>query len=587
MDGVDRIREVLSSDIIVLNKLEDDTGIFDQVDAFINLSRGNDSVEQVILSPSTDPGEGASGISRYAIWDKIAEGIGNLQALCEITIGDSRFGDAEEEQAPVPDWEILACILRRLRRKIQLCMHDNDALLWNTEALPVFAGAIHGQAMITGFSTGDGFPFHCLDLLCSALLTLPALENVSFEHIAEQGPEEGQSLESMIKLLKSPSLREVTFVSVDFTNNLFQAVAAKVLKERSQITDLSFSGCSFPEGGSAVIARALKTNTTLKCLDFDDGGDWANGSWVDDGFYEALAVALLSNSTLQRLNCSAPDGSGSCSWFSPLFLALQVNHGLKVLTIDQFNLIDEELSAAVRLGLDKNSTLEVLNLSNIELGDNGTRLWREAFAFLRTNTALKTLYMHFDYYVSESHAAAIQMEVLTMLRENESLETLCMTSKDTRRFEDYPGYVAAIQPNTTLKSLLLYSSYNMDEDETKALFLVLKKNYGLEEISGFPHGLGDIRSIFDLNRAGRRYLVQDGSSISKGVDVLSGVSDDINSVFLHLLENPRLCDRSAVEMSSTGNIDNARSTSPGNHCGRKREQQALSHTGKQPRMQLE
>jgi hypothetical protein len=47
--------------------------------------------------------------------------------------------------------------------------------------------------------------------------------------------------------------------------------------------------------------------------------------------------------------------------------------------------------------------------------------------------------------------------------------------------------------------------------------------------------------------------VQDGSSISKGVVVLS-VNDDINSVFLHLLENPRLCDRSAVEISdiSTG-----------------------------------
>jgi hypothetical protein len=72
--------------------------------------------------------------------------------------------------------------------------------------------------------------------------------------------------------------------------------------------------------------------------------------------------------------------------------------------------------------------------------------------------------------------------------------------------------------------------------------------------------------------------VQDGSSISKGVDVLSGVSNDINSVFLHLLENPRLCDRSAVEMSrSIGNIDNAMSTSPGNYSGGKREQQAPSH----------
>jgi hypothetical protein len=578
--GVYSIREVLWEDIIVLNRLQDDDDIFDQVDAFVNLSRGNDSVKNIVLFPFTDPGEDASGTSRYAIWEKIAEGIGNLQALQEITIGCSHFELNEEEQACVPDWEILACILRRLRRGIRLCTSDNDSLrLWNTEALPVFARVIHGHTMITGFGAGDGFQFHCmdfhcLDLLCSALLTLPALETVEFKDIDGEGPEEGQSLESMTKLLQSPSLREVTFVDAVFTNTLCQAIA-KGLKERSEITDLSFSRCFFPEGGSAVIARALTTNATLKCLNFDGGGE--------EVFYEVIAAALQSNHTLQNLALGSP---GSSSWLSPLFLALQVNKGLKELSMNGIDIIDENLGTAMTLGLSKNSALKSLHLAGIKSGDNGTRLRREAFAFLRTNTALKTLYMHIDNYASESHATAIRMEVLTMLRENESLETLCMTSKYTRRFEDFPGFVAAIQPNTTLKSLQLYTSYSMDEGDTKALFLVLKKNYGIEKIPGF-HNCGDIRSILELNRAGRRYLVLDGSSISKGVDVLSGVIDDVNSVFLHLLENPRLCDRSAVEMSSTGNVDNARSTSPGNNSGRKREQQALSHTGKQPRMQLE
>jgi hypothetical protein len=129
----------------------------------------------------------------------------------------------------------------------------------------------------------------------------------------------------------------------------------------------------------------------------------------------------------------------------------------------------------------------------------------------------------------------------------------------------------------------------MNADETKELILALKKNYGPEEILGLRYGAGDIRSIFKLNRAGRRYLVQDGSSISKGVEVLmSGVSNDINSVFLHLLENPRLCDRGAVEMSnSIGIIENARSTNPGNHSGGKREQQAPSHSDKEPPRRLE
>ncbi len=53
----------------------------------------------------------------------------------------------------------------------------------------------------------------------------------------------------------------------------------------------------------------------------------------------------------------------------------------------------------------------------------------------------------------------------------------------------------------------------MDEDEPKALIAILKKNYGLEELPGLYHGAEDIRSIFELNRAGHRYLVQDGSSV--------------------------------------------------------------------------
>jgi hypothetical protein len=102
MDGVDSIREVLSGRTIGLDKLDDDTGIFDHVDAFVNLSRDNESIEKVDLFSFTDPGDDASGTHRYAIWDRIAEGIGNLQELREITIVDGNFVD-DEGEALVPD----------------------------------------------------------------------------------------------------------------------------------------------------------------------------------------------------------------------------------------------------------------------------------------------------------------------------------------------------------------------------------------------------------------------------------------------------------------------------------------------------
>jgi hypothetical protein len=61
-----------------LEKLEYRAGIFDHVDAFVNLSRDNETVQEVVLFPFIDPDDDASGTHRYAIWEKIAEGIGNL-----------------------------------------------------------------------------------------------------------------------------------------------------------------------------------------------------------------------------------------------------------------------------------------------------------------------------------------------------------------------------------------------------------------------------------------------------------------------------------------------------------------------------
>jgi hypothetical protein len=94
---------------------------------------------------------------------------------------------------------------------------------------------------------------------------------------------------------------------------------------------------------------------------------------------------------------------------------------------------------------------------------------------------------------------------------------------------------------------------------------------------------GTVKAILRLNAAGRRYLIKDGSSISKGVDVLSVVSDEIDCVFLHLLENPSLCDTRAAETATgrrrpSANLDDSSSTG-------KRER-ALSQPGKAPRRRL-
>jgi hypothetical protein len=158
-----------------------------------------------------------------------------------------------------------------------------------------------------------------------------------------------------------------------------------------------------------------------------------------------------------------------------------------------------------------------------------------------------------------------------MLQENASLESLFFRDSHGRiEAEEFFDFVTVLQHITTLKMLGLYhttDSLRLTGDENKQMTSLLKKNYALEVwILPNIEQAGDVRAILRLNKAGRRYLTEEGSSVSKGVEVLSAVSNDINCVFLHLLENPRLCDRRAVEDASDS-TDNGGSTSPVNQHG--------------------
>jgi hypothetical protein len=196
-----------------------------------------------------------------------------------------------------------------------------------------------------------------------------------------------------------------------------------------------------------------------------------------------MAASLLSNSTLQKLAWGInPSGV----WVSSLFLALGTNTTLKNLVVNGFDFAGE-LCPALQDGLRENSTLERLELRDVTMAKAGV-------------TALSF----------------------------------------------YFAVIKAVQPNTTLKTLgLCYSIPQMSDDKVKNLTSLIQQNYGLESLPVIKFGerMGDMRAILRLNGARRRYLNDDGSSIVKGVDVLSAVSDDLNCILLHLLENPSLCNR--------------------------------------------
>jgi hypothetical protein len=261
--------------------------------------------------------------------------------------------------------------------------------------------------------------------------------------------------------------------------------------------------------------------------------------------------------------------------------------------------MDESLSTAIKDGLGMNETLVTLELNNISLRDDNSELWCRALSFLRTNNALKSLTLNLDQDVTRSCCSAFRIDVATILQENVSLESLSIRTKGNKfEAEEYIALVAALEHNTTLKtfSLRRYERLQLSDDEIfqfsndedKEMALTLKKNYALERLFDIDledGDAGDVGAILRLNAAGRRYLIEDGSSISKGVEVLSSVNHSITCVFLHLLENPRLCDRSAMEMVITGE-NTSWSSSPNGCSGGEKREQISAQKSKESRRRL-
>jgi hypothetical protein len=271
-----------------------------------------------------------------------------------------------------------------------------------------------------------------------------------------------------------------------------------------------------------------------------------------------------------------------------------MNTSLKSLTVKICDKFGDELCTAITSGLAKNTALENLSLYDIvKSNDDGAVSARSALSFLRTNSTLKSLTVSFVRAFNEaeehSYVSTFRMEAVKMLEENSFLESLIVATGYNIKFEELLALVSALQRNTTLKYLgfqstienLLYKLY-LNDDEVNQLASILKKNYGLQLLVPdlFCADDGIVKAILRLNRAGRRYLIEDGSSVSKGVDLLSAVSEDINCVFLHLLENPGLCNRRAVD-AMIGRHQQGTSLDESSSSGKREQPQ--SQPGKEPR----
>jgi hypothetical protein len=104
-----------------------------------------------------------------------------------------------------------------------------------------------------------------------------------------------------------------------------------------------------------------------------------------------------------------------------------MNTTLKSLSVSILDKFGDELCAAIRNGLAKNSTLEKLSLRNARpIDDDASLTAHNALSFLRTDSTLKCLTVTFERPQNESYVSGFRFEAVKML-ENTFLDSLTIT----------------------------------------------------------------------------------------------------------------------------------------------------------------
>jgi hypothetical protein len=564
-ENMEAIRQALLETILEINV----NGIFAK--HFVKLSQGNDTVEEVVLNLNED-------LHRdYKTLGLLEEGFGNLRALQVLTI---RFLSYEEPYTPPRDqgsncldqasmrgmretgislyWKAVTGILHRVPNYIDLRLDGDYSEVVNYTNLAV---AIQGVPTIRTFHSGDAFPWESANTIMSALASLPSLDDVILAFDCDYCRILACKFRGLKKLLKSPSLRSIELSKVPFTSAVSRALLA-AFEEGSFVTDLRFTHCYFgarvsgdQTGTINALVQALQRNTSVKTLCFA-------GDNFHELFCEGITTVLLVNTTLEDLTLRNKWTDDGGRWLQPLFAAMRINSSVKSLDVDKFRLTDELVCGALRDALASNSVLESLTLHfRGRLDGASVFSWRKTLPFIRDNATLKSLTIVITSgHVLDPYVTNLCIDTLTMLEGNTSLECLNIKSSGISA-GSYFAALECLQPSTALKTLRLSVKVDasMAEEEMKMnqVVSIVKKNYSLAVLDkgvSAHDKTGELGTLLRLNQAGRRYLIKDTASISKGVEVLIGVSDDVGCLFYHLLENPTLCDieHQNIKKSRTG-----------------------------------
>jgi hypothetical protein len=224
-------------------------------------------------------------------------------------------------------------------------------------------------------------------------------------------------------------------------------------------------------------------------------------------------------------------------FYAAFFEGLAQNTVMECLFIEDDLAIPLELYQALSTALFLNATLERLALKGRKIPKGSC----EALALgLAANSSLVSRTIITD---EEDECTGV-VEIVKAAQTNKKLMDIRLSCGD---HDQQIVALNGLAGNTNLKTLTFRLNspvHGVNEGSSDSLFAAAAKIYGLEDLQ--VHCDTEIKTRLDiilrLNRAGRRYLVEKNER-SLGVEVLTRVSDDLDCIFTHLLENPAVfCD---------------------------------------------
>ena len=527
----------------------------------------------------------------YRRWETVGQGIGKLKGLHELQVHSGGF----LQNQTAPDYRALAPVTRgatQMRKFILTCdlLNGDDEL--------DFCEGLHNHEHLNRCEFRGFFEPEPMEVLAQELLTVPNLARCDVFNCFSRSIPSRYLPDNFINVLAKPTMTHLNLQRCTLSEVQCEMLAS--IFENSQengsiMEQANFQYTRFQGQGGKLIMQSLGDNKSIHKIVFTTKA-------LTKESYQALAESLLLNNHLVQLNLEAEDEELETSdpnidfdaaWLKPVFEALQENRYVQTLSLGELDHWDVPTALAFRGILESPVTnLRELVFKSV---NNAFDQWERIRPALEVNQTLKTLKLlaavgHdgiIETAASLAHNTALETwesypcsrrlcgrcerpfhQSISIFETDDSDDESSSSSEedsdvhnDKRKKKKKPEIslddcitaraVEKLGSNSTLKRMMIdtciaHHSKDVSEFGCDELVQALRGNFGLQD-DDLAWGRNRackqaVESLSRLNAAGRRYLLEDAGNRSSGVAVLVEVRDDLDALFIHLQENPGLCE---------------------------------------------